>query len=109
MVDDPGKPLETPRVEPEILPPQRGGSPPRGEAWNKPVNDAWPPWESQGTRIHVARIGPFKLFLWAFAVLLVAASVLLLFAGALLIVLPVAAAVIAGSIVVARLRRTFRR
>ncbi len=96
-------PVETPRVEPEILPPGSGG--PFGSGGVR-----WTSWESGGERaIFIRRVGPFQLFVWSLLAILVVAGFFFLFAGALLIAIPVAAALVGGSIVAAWLRRTFRR
>ncbi len=96
--------LETPRAEPEILPPERGGFAPYGEGGPRMH------WQSQGfQRIHIARIGPLRLMLWAFFAVLFVALILFLFAGALLIAVPVIAVLIGGSLVAARFRGLFRR
>jgi hypothetical protein len=88
---------ELPRVEPEIIPPDRQerGGPGRGFDWRRP---AWRPDGQNETvgmhRVYVARIGPlgFALLTLAFAIL--AAAFLLIFAGAILLWLPVVALLI---------------
>jgi hypothetical protein len=96
MANDRDQP-ELPRVEPEIIPPDRQerGGPGRGFDWRRP---AWRPDGQNETagmhRVYVARIGPlgFALLTLAFAIL--AAAFLLIFAGAILLWLPVVALLI---------------
>jgi len=85
MVDNSSKP-EQPRVEPEIIPPERGG---RRPGWDRPTRrspgSGWP----GGTqRIYVTRLGPVGvgIMMLVFAVLL--AVLLLTVLGAVLIWLP---------------------
>jgi hypothetical protein len=96
MANDRDQP-ELPRVEPEIIPPDRQerGGPGRGFDWRRPA------WRTDGQnetagmhRVYVARIGPlgFALLTLAFAIL--AAAFLLIFAGAILLWLPVVALLI---------------
>jgi hypothetical protein len=92
MANDRDQP-ELPRVEPEIIPPDRQGrGPGRGFDWRRPA------WRADGQnqtagmhRVYVARIGPlgFAILMLAFAIL--AAAFLLIFAGAILLWLPVVA------------------
>jgi hypothetical protein len=96
MANDRDQP-ELPRVEPEIIPPDRQerSGPGRGFDWRRP---AWRPDGQNETagmhRVYVARIGPlgFALLTLAFAIL--AAAFLLIFAGAILLWLPVVALLI---------------
>jgi hypothetical protein len=99
MANDRDQP-ELPRVEPEIIPPDRQERGPerrpgRGFDWRRP---AWRPDGQNETagmhRVYVARIGPlgFALLTLAFAIL--AAAFLLIFAGAILLWLPVVALLI---------------
>jgi hypothetical protein len=92
---------ERPRVEPEILPPDRSGR-------NK-GGDGWPPQGSpHGTgsqRIFVTRIGPFGFALAMLVVGLFAAVLLLLLIGTALIWLPFVAAIVIAGAVVGFLRR----
>jgi hypothetical protein len=93
---------EKPRAEPEILPPVRdtryGG------------RDDSSAWAGSGAyRIHVARISPMRIALFAILGALVVAAALFLFAGFLLIAIPVVAALVGFSFVTAWFRRKFRR
>ena len=97
---------ERPRVEPEILPPdrspnaggQRGGWPPYGSGQSQGR-----PYGSQ--RIFVGRIGPFGFALFMLVVGLFAAVLLLLLIGAALIWIPVVAVLV----VIAAISGVFRR
>jgi len=95
MVDNSREP-ERPRVEPEIIPPDRAG---RGPGWHQPA------WRSPGSgfsggtqRIYVTRVGPvgIGIMMLVFGVLL--GVLFLTIIGAVLIWLPlvVLAAVIAA-------------
>jgi hypothetical protein len=101
MANDRDQP-ELPRVEPEIIPPDRaGGGSGRRRA-------AWPPYEQRETtgvhRVYVTRIGPFGFAMLSLAFAILAAAILLVFAGAILLWLPVVALLI----VVAAVFRFFR-
>jgi hypothetical protein len=87
MAKKPDKP-EIPRVEPEIIPPDRAHS-----DWRQPV------WQSGTQRIYVGRVGPFGagMFLLAFALLM--AVIVVAVVGAVLIWIPlIALAVVAAGI-----------
>lgn len=85
MAQDRNEP-EKPRVEPEIIPPQRG----RGQSW--------PPYgfsETGGAhRLYVTRISPFGFALMMLAIGLFAVVFLLILIGTALIWLPVLAALV---------------
>ena len=90
---------ERPRVEPEILPPDRSGRNTGG--------DGWPP-RGYGTgpqRIFVTRIGPFGFALAMLVIGLFAAVLLLLLIGTALIWLPLVAAILIVGAVAGLLRR----
>jgi hypothetical protein len=95
MIRSPVTP-ETPRSEPEILPPDRSGHRP-GHGHMR-----WESINQHGThRVYVTRLGPFSLAGFGLLFGVIVAAVLALFLGAVLIALPVvfllvAAAVIAG-------------
>jgi len=87
---------ELPRVEPEIIPPDRQErGPGRGADWRRP---AWRPYGQNETagmhRVYVTRIGPFGFVLLTMAFAILAAAILLVFAGAILLWLPVVALLI---------------
>jgi len=68
---------ERPRLEPEIIPPDRSRSKRREEM--------------DGVhRVHITRLGPFGSILLPLAIVALAAVILLAFLGALLIAIPVA-------------------
>jgi hypothetical protein len=95
MANDQNQP-EMPRVEPEIIPPDRQDrGPGRGSDWRRA---AWPPYGPNQTagmhRVYVTRIGPFGFALLTLAFAILAAAFLLIFAGAILLWLPVVALLI---------------
>jgi hypothetical protein len=101
MANNPDQP-ELPRVEPEIIPPDRAG---RGSGWRRA---AWPPYgqgETAGVhRVYVTRIGPFGFAMMTLAFAILAAAILLVFAGAILLWLPVVALLIVVGAIVRFLR-----
>ena len=95
MANDRDQP-ELPRVEPEIIPPdrqERGQE--RGFDWRRP---AWRPDGQNETagmhRVYVARVGPLGFAILMLVVAILAAAFLLIFAGAMLLWLPVVALLI---------------
>ncbi len=100
MAHDPNQP-EQPRVEPEIIPPDRH----RGRA----EDQSWPPSyysQSYGThRVYVTRIGPFGFALVMLIVGLLSAVLLLALIGTALIWLPL----VAGLVLIAFISRFLRR
>ncbi len=107
MVDDPDHP-ERPRVEPEIIPPDRSPRRPdwRQQAWRQ---QTWQPFFSTAAdethRIHVARLGPLGVALLILIVGVIAAVILLALVGVVLIWIPAVALLVA----VGALFRLFRR
>ena len=106
MSTDPLNPApETPRFEPEILPPEGRVSPQSGAFnWNGAAFGG-----AAGQRIYIRKVSPLRLFAYAFGALLIVAGVLFLFASALLVAIPVVALAVGGSFVYARLRGLFSR
>lgn len=94
---------ELPRVEPEIIPPDRRGPNDRGRGW------APPPYgfsQTRGTqRIYVGRIGPFGFALIMLVVGLLAVIMLLVLIGAALIWIPVVAVLIVIAAISGLIRR----
>lgn len=93
---------ERPRLEPEIIPPDRTR---REPDW---AQSAWRPYASTsgGThRIYVAGLGPFGIALLMLIVGIVAAVILLAVVGAVLIWIPVFALLLAAGVVFRLLRR----
>ena len=91
MANDQDQP-ELPRVEPEIIPPDREG---RGADWRRAAWRPYGPNEAAGMhRVYVARIGPFGFAMLTLAFAILAAAFLLIFAGAILLWLPVVALLI---------------
>ena len=96
-------PVEKPRSEPEIIPPQAGAH----SQWRDAI---WISGDERGThRIYVRRLGPIGVVLLALATGFVVALVLLLLLGALLLWIPVVAALITIAIVSALLRGAFQQ
>jgi hypothetical protein len=93
---------ERPRVEPEILPPDRSGR--NGPNWPPPPH-GYGQGASGSQRIFVTRIGPFGFGLAMLVMGLFAAALLLLLIGTALIWLPFVAALVIVSAVVGLLRR----
>jgi len=89
---------ERPRVEPEIIPPDRA----HRQGWPPPDGYA----QARGAhRVYVTRIGPFGFALMMLAIGLFTAVFLLLLIGTALIWLPVVAALV----VIAAIFRVFHR
>jgi hypothetical protein len=94
MIND-GKAPERPRVEPEIIPPDRTRSARHGA----------PYFDTSGThRVYVTRIGPFGGVLLMLALALFVAVGGLLFVGALLISIPLVAFLIIVGVIAGLLR-----
>lgn len=88
MADNSNQP-ERPRVEPEIIPPDRTR---RGYDWRQPAAAPYSADRAGGThRIYVARVGPFGFTLLMLAVGILSAVFLFAILGAVLIWLPVVA------------------
>jgi hypothetical protein len=105
MANDRDQP-ELPRVEPEIIPPDRQErGPERGSDWRRA---AWRPYRPNQTagmhRVYVARIGPFGFALLTLVFAILAAAILLAFTGAILLFLPVVALLIVVGAIVRFLR-----
>jgi hypothetical protein len=97
MADD-RNPPEQPRVEPEIIPPDRGSR--------------YSPWSSYGFtqtrgthRIHVTRVAPFGIALLMLAIAAVAVIIMIAVLGAVLIWIPIVAVVLIVGALLRGLRR----
>jgi hypothetical protein len=105
MVDDTNPP-ERPRVEPEIIPPDRSGRSDRPQSRTQP---SWGPYgstQARGTqRIYVSRIGPFGFAALMLVFAALVAAIFLVIIGAVLIWIPV----VAFLVIVAAIYRFFRR
>jgi hypothetical protein len=102
MVDD-QPPPERPRLEPEIIPPDRGGR--RSDSRQPPWQTAWSS-QARGTqRIYVTRLGPFGFAMLMLVLALLTAAIFLAIVGAVLIWIPVVALIV----VAAAIYRFFRR
>jgi hypothetical protein len=87
---------ERPRLEPEIIPPARGG---RESEWQYEV---WPPYMSStgGThRLYVARLGPLGLALLMALIGIVVAVLVLAVVSAILIWIPILALLLAAGVI----------
>ncbi len=94
---------EQPRVEPEIIPPDRSNRTPdcRRRAW-QPDGSAW----VGGTRrIYIGRIGPFGLALLVLMIGILIAVILLAVVGAVLLWMPILVLVFAAGALYRFLRR----
>ncbi len=102
MVDDPNRP-ERPRLEPEIIPPDRtlNRSERRQQTWQPFFSTA----ADETHRIYVAKLGPFGIALLMLILGVVAAVILLAVIGAVLIWIPAVVLLVA----VGALFRLFRR
>ncbi|HKM88533.1 MAG TPA: hypothetical protein VJX48_08000 [Xanthobacteraceae bacterium] len=102
MVEDSNQP-ERPRVEPEIIPPDRT---PRRSDWHR---QTWHPFIStaaeESHRIYVARLGPFGIALLMLIVGVLVAVILLAMVGVVLIWIPVVALLVAVGAIFRLLRR----
>lgn len=102
-MDEDSRNPERPRLEPEILPPDRTS---RETQWRQ---SAWGPYASNQAnathRIYIARIGPLGTALLMLIVGLLAALILLAVLGAILIWIPVFALLVAAGAIFRILRR----
>jgi hypothetical protein len=101
MANDNDRP-ERPRVEPEIIPPDRGGQRPdwRPSPWRADAFGG-----ARGThRVYVTRLGPFGIALLLLAIAAIVAIIMIAVLGAVLIWIPVVAVIV----VIAALLRLFR-
>jgi hypothetical protein len=99
--NDPNEP-ERPRVEPEIIPPNRRGPYDRGGGWPPPNGFT----QMRGThRVYIGRIGPFGFALIMLIAGLLVVVLLLILIGAALIWIPVVVALA----VIAAISGLFRR
>jgi hypothetical protein len=101
MADDTDRP-EQPRVEPEIIPPDRSRD--RSD-WRRSPRLGDPLGGTRAThRVYVARLGPFGIALLLLAVAAIVAIVIIALLGAVLIWIPI----IAVLLIVAALSRAVR-
>ena len=97
MIERSRPPSETPRVEPEIIPP----NPAERDVWRQQ-----PDFRVQGTqRVYVTKVGPFGLILIGVSVAAVVAFLLLVVVGTFLLWLPVVALLLAIGLFSGLLRR----
>jgi hypothetical protein len=94
---------ETPRREPEILPPERSDAERMGDPH-------WQRHDAEGVyRVRVVKLGPVQATLLAIAIGLASAVLLMLVLGSLLILIPVIGLIVAGAIITGLLRGYFAR
>ena len=104
MANDKDQP-ELPRVEPEIIPPDRQErGPERGSDWRAAWRPSGPNQTAGMHRVYVTRIGPFGFAMLMLGFAILAAAILLIFAGAILLWLPVVALLIVVGAIVRFLR-----
>jgi hypothetical protein len=108
MANDKDQP-ELPRVEPEIIPPDRqerepARGPGRGSDWRAAWRPDGPSQTGGMHRVYVTRIGPFGFAMLMLGFAILAAAILLIFAGAILLWLPVVALLIVVGAIVRFLR-----
>jgi hypothetical protein len=96
MVDD-RDPVERPRVEPEIIPPERAR---RQSDWRRPLWSGGAFGSARAThRIYVTRLGPLGIALLLLAIAAIVAIVTITVLGLILVWIPVIAVVlIAGAL-----------
>jgi hypothetical protein len=107
MVEDSNQP-ERPRVEPEIIPPDRNPrrSDWRQQAWRRQTRQPFFSTAADEThRISVARLGPFGIALLMLILGVVVAVILLAVVGAFLIWIPVVVLLVAVGAILRLLRR----
>src|SRR5262249_15494129 len=95
---------EQPRVEPEIIPPDRTRT---GVDWGQP---AWRPagYDQSGGgtyRVYVGRVGPFGVAMFALALAILGIAVAFAVVGAILFWIPIVALVIVAAAIFRFLRR----
>lgn len=100
MMKDSNRP-ERPRLEPEIIPPDRTGSDWRQHAGRPDVSTL----AGGAHRIYVTRLGPFGVALLMLVVGILAAVILLAVLGAVLLWIPVVALLLAAGAIFRLLRR----
>jgi hypothetical protein len=101
MADDDMEHPERPRVEPEIIPPERDERAPqwRRSPWDGPFNGT-----RTTQRVFVTKLGPFGIALVVLALAVIVAIIIIAALGAVLIWIPVIVAVIAVAAVLRLLR-----
>jgi hypothetical protein len=107
MVEDSNQP-ERPRVEPEIIPPDRNPrrSDWRQQAWRRQTSQPFFSTAADQThRIYVARLGPFGIALLMLIVGIVVGLIILAVIGAVLIWIPIMLMLVAVGAILRLLRR----
>ena len=94
---------EQPRVEPEIIPPDRTR---HSMDWRQP---AWRPYGSTGGdgayRVYVGRVGPLGIAMFVLAFAILAAAIVVVVIGAILFWIPIVALAIVAAGIFRFLRR----
>jgi hypothetical protein len=94
---------EQPRLEPEIIPPDRARS---GVDWRQPAWRPYGPGEAGGSyRVYVGRVGPFGVAMLALALAILAAVIVFAIIGAVLFWIPIVALVVVAAAIFRFLRR----
>jgi hypothetical protein len=98
MVQQSKPPVDTPRSEPEIIPPDHVDE--------RSVGSAPAYFRVHGTHhVYVGKLGPFGIILFALVIAVLAAVILVVLLGAVLIWVPVVALLIAAGVISGLLRR----
>jgi hypothetical protein len=94
---------EQPRVEPEIIPPDRAR---QGMDWRQPTWRPYGPGEASGSyRVYVGRVGPFGVAMLALAFAILAAVIVFAIIGAVLFWIPIVALLVVAAAIFRFLRR----
>jgi hypothetical protein len=96
---------EQPRVEPEIIPPDRAR---QSTDWRQPAWRPYGPGEAGATgsyRVYVGRVGPFGVAMLALAFTLLAAVIVFAIIGAVLFWIPILALAVVAAAIFRFLRR----
>lgn len=105
--NDPDRP-ETPRAEPEILPPERGSPGSRTRQSGGIFYDMRSGANGEGPFIKVTKISGFKLTIMVIIALAIAIALVLTFASLFVVAAVISAILAAIAIVVAWIKRAFR-
>jgi hypothetical protein len=93
---------EQPRVEPEIIPPDRAR---QGMDWRQPTWRPYGPGDGGTYRVYVGRVGPFGVTMLALAFALLAVVIVFAIVGAVLFWIPIIALVVIAAAIFRFLRR----
>jgi hypothetical protein len=94
---------EQPRVEPEIIPPERTR---QGMDWRQPAWRPYGPGQAGGSyRVYVGRVGPFGVAMLALAFAILAVVIVFAIIGAVLFWIPIVALAVVAAAIFRFLRR----